>query len=114
MHELSIIASLFDILVEKAKEQNAKKVVRVVLQVGKLSGVVPDFLESSFEIYRKGTLAEEAVLEIASVPLKLRCQSCSTEFVKDDYIFSCPACDSTDLKILEGTELILEKIELEL
>ena len=62
MHELSIIASLFNILVEKAKEQNAKKIVRVVLQVGKLSSVVPDFLESSFDIYKKGTLAEEAVL----------------------------------------------------
>lgn len=114
MHELSIIASLFDILVEKAKEQNAKKIVRVVLQVGKLSGVVPDFLVSSFDIYKKGTLAEEAVLEITAVLLKVRCQSCGTEIVIEDYIFSCPACRSTDLKILEGTELLLEKIELEL
>jgi len=114
MHELSIIAGLFDILIEKAKEQNAQKIVRVVLQVGKLAGVVPDFLESSFDIYKKGTLAADAVLEITTVPLKVRCQNCGAEIVKEDYVFSCAACGSTDLKILEGTELLLEKIELEI
>jgi len=113
MHELSIIASLFDILLEKAKEQNAKKIVRVVLKVGRLSGAIPDFLESSFDIYKKDTLAEEATLEVTAVPLKVRCAPCGTETIKDDYIFVCPACGSTDLKIVEGTELLLEKIELE-
>jgi len=38
MHELSIVANLFEILEEKAKEQKAKKIVMVKLQVGALSG----------------------------------------------------------------------------
>ena len=113
MHELSIIASLFDILLEKAKEQRANKIVRVVLKVGHLSGAVPDCLESSFNIYKKDTLAGEAVLEIREVPLRVRCSHCRTETVKNDYIFVCPSCGSTDLEIIEGTELLLEKIELE-
>ncbi len=113
MHELSIIASLFDILLEKANEQRARKIVRVVLKVGHLSGAVPDFLESSFDIYKKGTLAGEAVLEIKAVPLKVRCSKCSAETVKNDYVFVCPVCGSPNLEIIEGTELLLEKIELE-
>jgi len=44
MHELSIIAGLFDILEEKAREHRAKKVLNVVIKVGKLSGAVPDLL----------------------------------------------------------------------
>ena len=113
MHELSIVASLFEILEEKAKEQKAKKILSVKLKVGALSGVVPEFLETAFDIYKKDTLAAESKLEIEEVPLKIRCQRCDTEIVKDDFVFICEKCDSRELKTLSGTELLLEKIEME-
>jgi len=34
--------------------------------------------------------------------------------MKDDFIFICEKCASRELKTLSGTELLLEKIELEL
>jgi hydrogenase nickel incorporation protein HypA/HybF len=113
MHELSIVASLFEILEEKAKEQKAKKILSVKLKVGALSGVVPEFLETAFDIYKKDTIASESKLKIEEVPLKIRCQLCGTEIVKDDLVFICEKCDSTELKTLSGTELLLEKIEME-
>ncbi len=113
MHELSIVASLFEILEEKAKEQKAKKILSVKLKVGALSGVVPEFLETAFDIYKKDTLAAESKLEIEEVPLKIRCQRCGAEIVKDDFVFICEKCDSRELKTLSGTELLLEKIEME-
>ena len=114
MHELSIVASLFEILEEKAEEQKAKKIISVKLKVGALSGVVPEFLETAFDIYKKGTLADEAKLKIEDVPFKIQCQKCQAEIVKDDFIFICDTCGSTELKTLSGTELLLEKIEMEL
>lgn len=114
MHELSIVASLFEILEEKAKEQKAKKIVLVKLQVGHLSGVVPDFLITAFDIYKKDTIGAEAKLEIEKVPLRVQCERCHKEIIKDDFIFICDHCGSTDLKTLSGTELLLEKMELEL
>jgi hydrogenase nickel incorporation protein HypA/HybF len=114
MHELSIVASLFEILNEKAAEQKAKGIVQVKLKVGKLSGVVPECLETAFDFYKKETLAESALLEIEEIPLKLRCRKCDAQFVKDDFIFICPKCGSSELQTLEGTELVLEKIELEI
>jgi len=113
MHELSIVASLFEILEEKAKEQKAKKILSVKLKVGALSGVVPEFLETAFDIYKKDTIAAESKLEIEKVPLKIRCQRCGAEIVKDDFVFICEKCDSRELKTLSGTELLLEKIEME-
>ena len=56
MHELSIIASLFEIMEEKAGEKRAKKIVFVKLRVGKLSGVVPEFLHTAFDMYKKDTV----------------------------------------------------------
>ena len=113
MHELSIVASLFEILEEKAKEKKAKKILSVKLKVGALSGVVPEFLETAFNIYKEDTIAAESKLEIEEVPLKIRCQRCGTEIVKDDIVFICEKCDSRELKTLSGTELLLEKIEVE-
>jgi len=113
MHELSIVASLFEILEEKAKEQKAKKVTSVKVKVGALSGVVPEFLKTAFDVYKKDTIADEAELKIEEVPLKVKCQQCGAEIIKNDFVFLCEKCASRELKTLAGTELLLEKIEME-
>ena len=113
MHELSIVASLFEILEEKAKEQKAKKVTSVKVKVGALSGVVPEFLKTAFDVYKKDTIADEAELIIEEVPLKVKCQKCGAEIVKDDFVFICEECASSELETLAGTELLMEKIEME-
>ncbi|MFQ6037550.1 MAG: hydrogenase maturation nickel metallochaperone HypA [Candidatus Aminicenantales bacterium] len=114
MHELSIIANLFEIMEEKAREKRAKKITGVTLKVGILSGVVPEFLHTAFELYKKGTQAEQAHLDIETVPLILECRNCGERMEKDEVILVCTGCGSRELKTLAGTELLLMKMELEL
>ncbi len=112
MHELSVVAGLFELLEEKAREHRAGAITLVKLRVGKLSGIVPELLESAFEVYRKGTIAEGARLDIEIVPVRVRCRSCQGEtFIEDD--FTCRSCGGRDIEILEGRELFIDKIELE-
>ena len=113
MHELSLIASVFDVLEEKAREHSASRVAAVVLRVGRMSGVVPDLLESAFDAYKRGTLAEGAWLTIEVVPIKLRCPDCGGADVREDTDFSCAACGSRRVEIVEGREIVIERIELE-
>jgi hydrogenase nickel incorporation protein HypA/HybF len=113
MHELSIVANLFEILDEQARENKAKKIITVKLKVGKLSGVVPECLETAFDVYKKETIAEGATLKMEEVPLRVKCRRCGAEIVKDDFIFICSSCGSRELETLSGTELLLEKIEME-
>ncbi|MBN1223884.1 MAG: hydrogenase maturation nickel metallochaperone HypA [Candidatus Aminicenantes bacterium] len=113
MHELSVVASLFDILEEKLKEQKGSKVFYVKLQVGLFSGVVPELLKTAFDMYKKGTFAEEAELDIQEIPYKVQCLACGTSMIKDDFVLVCDNCGSTDLKNLEGTEMLLERMEIE-
>ena len=113
MHELSIVASLFEIMEEKAREKGGKKITFVKLRVGKLSGVVPEFLSTAFDVFKKNTIAREAGLEIEEVPFKVHCKSCGKTMIRDDFIFMCVHCESQDLETLTGTELFLEKMELE-
>jgi hydrogenase nickel incorporation protein HypA/HybF len=113
MHELSLIANLFEILEEKAAEQNAKKIVQVKLQVGLLSGAVPELLKTAFDIYKKDTMAAEAELEIEEVPLKYQCLACKTEMIEEDYIIACSKCGSRNLKTVAGTDMFLLKMDVE-
>lgn len=113
MHELSLVASLFDTLEEAAREHRARKIISVRLKVGKLSGVVPDLLESAFDSYKKGTLAQSARIEIVLVPMKIRCPDCGGEDVHEETDFSCAACGSKRIEIVEGREIVVERIELE-
>jgi hydrogenase nickel incorporation protein HypA/HybF len=114
MHELSVVASLFEILEEKVKEQNGKKIILVKLQIGALSGIVPELLRTAFDIYKKDTIAAESELEIKILPLKVQCKDCKKVMAKDDFIFICDFCGSTNIQTLEGTEMILEKMDIEI
>jgi len=113
VHELSLIASVFEVLEEKAREHRATRVTAVVLKVGAMSGAVPDLLEAAFASYKKGTLAEGARLEIVVVPVRLRCPDCGGEAVREEADFSCAGCGSRRVEIVEGRDIFVEKIELE-
>jgi hydrogenase nickel insertion protein HypA len=114
MHELSVVANLFEILEEKAKEQNGKRITVVKLRIGTLAGIVPELLATAFDIYKKDTIAADAELIFDVVPFKVQCKECHKVMVKDDFTFICDDCDSTNLQTLEGTEMILEKMEIEI
>jgi hydrogenase nickel incorporation protein HypA/HybF len=114
VHELSIVASLFEILEEKAREQNAVGITAVKLRIGRLSGVVPELLESAFDMYKKGTLAEGARLEIEVAPFDFRCRRCGGGAFRDEPPYACAACGSADMELLGGMDIVVEKIEVEI
>jgi len=113
VHEMSIVAGLVEVLEEKAKEAGATRVTSVKLRVGEMSGVVPELLSSAFEAYKKGTIADGATLEIDVVPVRPRCRSCGGTSWREEAGFICAACGSRDLEVVEGRELVLERLEVE-
>jgi hydrogenase nickel incorporation protein HypA/HybF len=113
MHELSLIANLFDIMEEKAEEKNARRITFVKLQVGLHAGAVPELLQSAFDIYKKDTIASNAELNIEVIPLRFHCRSCGHTMEAEDLVFSCVECGSNQLETIAGTDMILQKMELE-
>lgn len=113
MHELSIIQSLFETLEAQAREHGAVRITRVQLRVGPLSGAVPDLLRDAFDMYKEGTLAAGAPLEIIDCPIRVKCRGCGAETEPRDLVLRCPECGATDVSLCSGTELYLDKIELE-
>lgn len=114
MHELSIALSLIDVAEERAAEEGAERISRLYLRIGRLSGVVPEALESAFEIAAHATRAAGAVLEIEVVPISLFCVACDCEVEVDGtYSFECPACGRLTHDVRSGNELELTSMEIE-
>jgi hydrogenase nickel incorporation protein HypA/HybF len=113
MHELSVVTSLFEILEEKTRGHAPCRITAVKIRVGRLSGVVPDLLQSAFEIYKKGTMADGATLEIESVPFRFRCRRCGSESFPEEPPYACAGCGSSDIELLGGMDLVVDRIEIE-
>jgi hydrogenase nickel incorporation protein HypA/HybF len=113
MHELSIIQSMIPQIEEFLVQGNYKKVNRIRLEVGVMSGVVQDALEFAYDICVKGTAIEGAELSILMVPVTASCEKCFLKFEVQDYRYACPQCNDTDLKLLTGNELTIKEIEVE-
>ena len=113
MHELSIASSLMDLCLETALKNNAVSIKRIKIKVGKMSGVMPHFLQSAFEAVQKNTIAENAVLEIVEEEIEIQCKGCGQKTKMETYAFICPACGSPELEILSGNDLQLLDMDIE-
>lgn len=111
MHELSIIQGVFNIIEEVAEENHLTRITHVKLQLGKLQQIVPDMLTYAFETVAQGTKAEGATLEIAEVPIMMKCNQCNDEFNVEEHVYICPTCSGTNLTMQQGMEIILESVE---
>ena len=113
MHELAITQSMFELVLKHAEQAEAKKVAKINLIIGEMTGVVGDSVQFYLDFLSKGTVAEEAVLSIKMVPPEARCRDCSETFELKEFDWTCPSCQGKSLEIIAGKELFVESIEVE-
>jgi hydrogenase nickel incorporation protein HypA/HybF len=114
VHELAVTQNLLDTVLNEAKTARAKKVTRVNLIIGELSGVASDSVQFYFDILKKDTTAGEATIDFKPVPAQLKCRDCQTDFhPQDEAIWLCPDCGSYSIEIIEGRDCYIESIEVE-
>jgi hydrogenase nickel incorporation protein HypA/HybF len=111
MHELSIAISLVEAACEKAAELGGVRVEALRVEVGKLSGVVPEALLFSFDIAAGGTPIEGATLRITHVSPVIRCARCDAEREVPDVRLLCPLCEEPASDVVHGRELLLVALE---
>ncbi|MDP4147137.1 MAG: hydrogenase maturation nickel metallochaperone HypA [Bacillota bacterium] len=111
MHEVSIMESAMDIVLEKAKEHNFKNIHKITIKIGELSGVMSDALVFAFNGVSKGTIAEGAEFLIEKVEATAGCNDCGIIFPIDHFNKLCPSCNKFSTNILSGYELYVNTIE---
>lgn len=107
MHELALTQEIVGIVCARAGDA---KVTRVVLEIGKLSAVMPDAVRFCFDLCARDTAAEGAALEILRPAGQGRCRQCGGSVELNEVIARCP-CGSSDLEWLSGEELRVKEME---
>lgn len=113
MHELSVCQALIEQVARVARDNDAKRVVSIVITVGPLSGVEPRLLEHAYPLAAAGTIAEDASLVIETVPVRVRCRSCAAQTEAEANRLLCGACGDWQVDVIGGEEMLLTRVEIE-
>lgn len=113
MHEFSIAVNIVDIAIEHAEKANAKIVNEIELEIGALSGVVYDAMETAMQSAIKDTLLNDAEIKIIQLPGKGKCVECKKEFDLDNLFDPCPHCGTFSPKVISGKELRIKSINVD-
>ena len=109
MHELSITRNVVAIVGERSA---GRRVTRVKLEIGRLSGVMPDAVRFCFDICAADTPLAGAALEIDEIPGLGCCNDCGARVTLQAPAGRCPGCGA-GLRLIAGQELNIREMEVE-
>jgi hydrogenase nickel incorporation protein HypA/HybF len=113
MHEMSLAESVREIVDEAARANGARRVAGVRLEIGRLAQVEIEAMRFAFDVVMRGSLAEQARLEIVEVDGSAWCMRCSEPVVIAQRGDACPKCDSYQLQVTGGDRMRVMDIDIE-
>lgn len=113
MHELSVCLSLLRQVERIARENNAKRVTRISVTLGPLSGVEPELLRNAYPLAVAGSVAEHAEFLIEVSDVVVKCSQCGAESPAKPNRLLCGACGDFRTNLVSGDEMVLKSLELD-
>ena len=112
MHELGTIYYVIDTVEKLMVENNLSKVGSITLEVGEVSGIIPEYLQDFWEYARKKTEHfQETELKIEKLEAVTYCQDCGKTYSTMQYKKICPYCQSGNTFLVTGNEYNIKEIE---
>lgn len=113
MHEIGIMEQTLEIAIKNSQAQNATKIKKITMDIGKISGVISEALEFAFDVVSNNTIAENADLIINDIPVICYCDFCQKNFYPQEWFFECPKCLQFSNNIIQGKEIKLVSVEID-
>jgi len=112
MHELGTIYYVIDTVEKLMVENYLKEVASITLEVGEVSGIIPDYLQDFWLYARKKTEHfQNTELKIEELKAVTYCQDCGQTYPTMQYAKICPYCKSGNTFLVTGNEYIIKEIE---
>ena len=119
MHELSLLASVVDVVEQAAREAGAHAIRVVALKVGAQSGAVPEALYGAWPIAIDGhrlfcdaESRQTCELQLEEVPATVGCPNCKRDVEIDEFFaLRCPECAAPTGNITHGREFNVAWVE---
>lgn len=115
MHEMAICSGLVDVVLEEWERLDPppRRLHGVRVIAGALHQLVPEFLETAYELLTRGTPAEGSRLELVIQPVTAVCPSCGWSGSIAPPFFRCGGCADTGIELRTGKELYLDQLNVE-
>jgi hydrogenase nickel incorporation protein HypA/HybF len=122
MHEFGVARSLVENVEYTARENRAKEVSEVMVEIGELSFVSVDALRFAYHaLVKESELLGSSKLTITEIPARVSCQSCNYEGPLKRFdepeshfitpLFACPEYNGK-IDILQGRECTIKNIRM--
>jgi hydrogenase nickel incorporation protein HypA/HybF len=114
MHELSITEGIISTVLETAEKHGVTKILKIHLEVGALNDLKAEWIQHYFDMLAKGTLAEDACIEVHTTPSMFTCHDCGKDFPLDLKSVSkveCPSCGGGNCSLSGGSEFFIRDME---
>jgi hydrogenase nickel incorporation protein HypA/HybF len=111
VHEMSLAESVREIVEETARASGAEQVAAVRLEIGRLAQVEIEAMRFAFDVVMRGSLADQARLEIVETDGTAWCMRCSEPVLITRRGDACPRCGSYQLQVTGGDRMRVMDIE---
>ena len=112
MHEMSLAEGVLDLAEKSARENGASHITGIWLELGALAQIEVEALRFCFEAVTRGSMAENARLEIVATPGVAWCMPCGETVPLAALGDSCPRCGGYQLTVTGGDAMRVKEIEI--
>lgn len=113
MHELSLCKNMMELVMNHVNKKTDKKIKIIHIEMGELAAIEQTAFVFSFNVIKKGTILENAVLNIITILGQAYCDCCQQVIRIASYHQPCVSCGNFALKIISGQELRVKSMEVE-
>lgn len=112
MHELGIVVHVIDMVEKAAEENHVHKVMKLDLEVGEVSTIVPDYFRDCYQwAIKKTRYMQECELNLIVVEGKSYCQDCRKTYRTTEYGKACPYCGGYNTYLVSGRDVMIRDIQ---
>ena len=113
MHEMSLAEGVLGVVEDALRSEPSGVQVRSVrLEIGQLAAVEIEALRFSFDVVKRGSVADAARLDVIALPGQAWCTQCADTVALAQRGDSCSRCGGHQLQVTGGDELRVKDIEL--
>ena len=112
MHELGTVFYVIKEVEKLCDENKLTKVGSVTLQIGEVSGIVPEYIVDGWNwAVKESKYMKEAELKVEKLEAVTFCEDCKPTYPTVKYAKVCPYCQSENTYLVTGNEYIIKEIE---
>ena len=111
MHEMSFVVSIIDTVLKEAEEKSLENIRCVKVDVGAMTGALPEYLKKYYREASKGTPLEHSDLETRIIPVEAECFACGSIYTPErSNSYLCPVCKSSAGRVVRGRDIVVTSV----